>query len=149
MSIKIDAHILHCHSHSSDGQYMASRLSKSINQESAKLKKLLKEYNALTVSGDRVLTWAEATDLSTRTLSDHFSTSNIPRKICLSAIKHYHLTLRADEEIRLIKCEMKSCISFFLNDWKCLVSTALELKSKPNSKFHNGALHQVQQTRMR
>ena len=128
---------------------MASRLSKSITKESLKMKKLMSEYNALSTTGDSVLTWAEATDLSASSELDHSSASGIPRNVRLSAIKHHHLALRADEEVHIIKCEMKSSLSFFLDDWKCLLSAVVEFKSRPCSKFHNGALHQVQQTQLR
>ncbi len=82
------------------------------------MKKLLSRYNALATPSDRVLSWAEAINLST--VSEQSSTSGIPRNIRLSAVRHHHLALRADEEVHIIKCEMKSSFSFFLDDWKCL-----------------------------
>ena len=66
----------------SDGQYLASRLSKSINQESAKLKQLLQQYN--TLPGAVKLSWNDATDLSSYVHSPE-SDVGVPRKIRLNA----------------------------------------------------------------
>lgn len=79
----------------SDGQYMASRLSRGINQETAKLKQLVSKFN--TIPGGRNITWVEATDLSSSTFHQRTSTV-IPRNIRLTAIKHHHLALRADAD---------------------------------------------------
>ena len=92
----------------SDGQYLASRLSKSINQESAKLKQLLQQYNTLAVK----LYWNDATDLSSYVHSPE-SDVGVPRKIRLNAIKHHHMILRADEEVQLLQSEMNAVVSFF------------------------------------
>ena len=73
----------------SDGQYLASRLSKSINHESAKLKQLIQQFNAL--SGTAKLTWSDAMDLSSFVPSPD-SDTGVPRKIRLNSIKPYEQT---------------------------------------------------------
>ena len=51
--------------HILDGQYLSSRLSRNINNQSSLLKRLLVQYNNLSsISPKENLTWAEATDIS-------------------------------------------------------------------------------------
>ena len=57
------------------GQYMASHLSKSITKESAKLKRLLAEYNS-TVQPHQQLTWEQVCDLSSNVCSTSFVTGH-------------------------------------------------------------------------
>ncbi len=68
----------------------------------------------------------------------------IPRNIRLAAIKHHHLALRADEDINVLRTEMRATFNFFLDDWKHLSSVVTELKSKPSTKYYNGAINQIQ-----
>ena len=101
------------------------------------------KYNAL--PGERTITWEDATDLTSSLLCHARGThSGIPRNIRLSAIKNHHLALRADEDIHLLQTEMHSTFCFFLDDWKHLLSTIVELKLQPYSKYNNGALNQLQ-----
>ena len=123
----------------SDGQYLASRLSKSINQESAKLKQLIQQFNALPGSTVK-LSWNDVTDLSSFVHSPELDIG-IPRKIRLSAIKHHHMILRADKEVQFLQTEMKAVVSFFQVDWEKISSAVEQLKLLPGSKYNNGALH--------
>ena len=100
----------------SDGQYLALRLSKIINQESAKLKELIQQFNSLPGSTVK-LCWNDVTDLSSFVHSPELDPDiGIPRKIRLSAIKHHHIILRTDEEVQLLQTEMKAVVSFFQAD---------------------------------
>lgn len=147
--------VLYVHDHElcycwsvSDGQYLASRLSKSINQESAKLKQLILQFNALPANSASTvkLSWKDVTDLSFVHSPD--LDVGIPRKIKLSAIKHHHMILRADEEVQLLQTEMKAVVSFFQDDWQKLSSAVEQLKLLPGSKHNNGALHLLQLQRL-
>ena len=124
-----------------DGQCIASRLSKSLNQETVKLKQFVQMFNNL--PGERQITWEDGTDLSSSLLC-HSTVMGVPRNIKLSAIKYHHLALRSDEDINLLKNEMHSTFCFFLEDWKHLLSTIDEFKTKPCSQYYNGALNQLQ-----
>ena len=101
----------------SDGQYMAimaSRISRSIQRKTQKLKRLLHKYNQL-VSDH--LSWKDVTDLSSSTWNpaDGNNITLPPRSIRLAAIDAYVKKLRATEEKELIKTEMCNVISFYLN----------------------------------
>ena len=73
----------------SDGQYLASRLSKSINQESAKLKQLIQQFNALPANSASTvkLSWNDITDLSSFVHPPGLDVG-VPRKIRLNAPSH-------------------------------------------------------------
>lgn len=129
-----------------DGQYLASRLSRSINQESSKLKSLLQKFNSL--AGDETITWNDATDLSSR-LWLLEPDGDVPKRIKLNAVKHHHLSVRADKEIQLLQCEMRATFSFFMRDWQ-EINTAIEgLKLQPCSSYNNGALNLLQLARLK
>ena len=72
----------------------------------------------------------------------------IPRKIRLSAIKHHHMILRADEEVQLLQTEMKAVVSFFQDDWQKISSAVEQLQLLPGSKYNNGALYLLQLQRL-
>ena len=99
-----------------DGQYLASRLSKTITKESDALKKLLKEYNELVQESEK-LTWTEVTDLSSSiySISHEDSISMVPRSVRLEAIKYHFLSIHAQEEISLLKNEMKNVVDYYVN----------------------------------
>ncbi len=98
-----------------DGQYLASRLSKTINSLSSKLKQLLKDYNSFpSVSVTDSWSWSGIiTNFRNFNLIEDFGTNNenIPKKIQLDAIKFHHLVMHSEEEIKLIENEMKATIS--------------------------------------
>ena len=66
-----------------------------------------------------------------------------------TTIKHHHMLLRWDEEIKMIGDEMRSCVSFYLKDWKELNKSVKEMLVKPCTKFINGALSALQLERLR
>lgn len=135
-----------------DGQYLASRLSKSTTQQSSLMKGLLKKFNALpSVTPSQTLTWADATDLSSmQWLRGVLATDvHIPKKVKLDAIKHHHLVLRGDEEVHVIEEEMKATLSFYLQDWHQLINTIEGLKAKPCTCYNNGALTCLQLARLK
>lgn len=129
-----------------DGQYLASRLSKSINQESAKLKQLIQRFNALPCA--EKINWSDArfVFLLRGVLQ---SDTCIPKNVNLDAVKHHHLTIRADEEIHLLKGEMKATFSFFWKDWQQLSNAIDQLKLRPCTQYNNGAVCLIQLARLK
>ena len=121
----------------SDGQYMASRISRGIQRETQKLKKLLHKYNQL-VSDH--LSWKDVTDLSSSTWNpaDGNNITLPPRSIRLAAIDAYVKKLRATEENELIKTEMRNVISFYLNQYDDINRLLDSFHS--NSEFSRGCL---------
>lgn len=120
-----------------DGQYMASRISKGIQRETQKLKRLLHNYNQLV---SKHLSWKDVTDLSSTIWNpiDSNDSSLPPRSIRLAAINAYVKKLRATEEKELIKAEMHNVVSFYFNQYKeinGLLDTVLS-----NSDFSRGCL---------
>ena len=135
-----------------DGQYLASRLSKSISSQSSLLKRLLVQYNSLpSVASEGKVTWAEATNLlPVQWLGRGLECGvHVPKKVKFDAMKHHHMLLRCDEEIKMIGDEMRSCVSFYLKDWKELNISVKEMLVKPCTKFINGALSALQLERLR
>ena len=131
-----------------DGQYLASRLSKNISQQSSKLKQLLTKYNSY--HSTDVLTWAEVIDLS----SSHWwhrgaSNHQVPKTIQLEAIKNHHLMLRAEEEMELIEKEMQATVSFYIKDWQELMHCVKEQSALPYTRYNSGALVALQLSRLR
>ncbi len=130
-----------------DGQYLASRLARSITSESAKLKGLLSEFNTLAPESDK-LSWQEVTDLSSTIWFRGVlqSDSRVPKSIKLEAIAAHHMLLRADEELTLIKQEMISVITY-LSDWSKLTHciSSLQAEQQPQS----GALCLLQLARLK
>lgn len=112
-----------------DGQYLASRLSKSIVKESESLKQLIKEYNKL-VSPDEHLLWADVTDLSSSLYQQSFDPSAeesmVPRSVKIEAIKYHYLSLRAQEDIDLLKEEMNNVIQHYVQDKTLLLQCVEE-----------------------
>ena len=132
-----------------DGQYLASRLSKSITQQSSQIKGLLRKFNSLWPS--EMLTWADVTDVaSSRWLGGGILQVDVhvSKQIKLDAIKHHHLLSRCDEELLLLKEEMHSTMSFYLQDWQQLLAAVVELESKPCTQHNNGALACLQLARL-
>jgi len=121
----------------SDGQYMASRISRGIQQETQKLKTLLHKYNLL-VSDH--LSWKDVTDLSSSIWNptDDDNITLPPRSIRLAAIDAYVKKLRATEEKELIKMEMCNVINFYLNQYNDINQLLDSFCS--NSKFNRGCL---------
>ncbi len=135
-----------------DGQYLASRLSKTINSLSSKLKQLLKDYNSFpSVSVTDSWSWSGITNFGNFNLIEDFGTNNenIPKKIQLDAIKFHHLVMRSEEEIKLIENEMKATISFYQKDWQELVSAVKERSVMPLSTYNLGALQALQLVRLK
>jgi hypothetical protein len=100
-----------------DGQYIASRLSKSISKTTSKLKALLTEYNSFNIFS---LNWKDITDLSSHVWYEGVhcgcSFATIPNSVKLKAIELYHTMLRCDEETSALCKEMKQTVEFFVND---------------------------------
>ena len=69
--------------------------------------------------------------------------------IKLDAIKHHHLVLRADEEIELLKTEMKATFSFYIRDWEQMSAVAKQLKGKPHTLYDSGSLCCLQLARLK
>ena len=120
-----------------DGQYMASRISKGIQRETQQLKRLLTNYNQLV---PKHLSWKDATDLSSSIWNpiDSNDTSLPPRSIRLAAIDAYVKKLRATEEKELIKAEMHNVISFYFNQYNEINGLLDSVPS--NSDFSRGCL---------
>ena len=125
---------MHC---VADGQYLASRLSKGITQESSKLKQLIKKYNSF--PSDKKIEWSDITDLTSILWLQETDTP-VPKDVRLNAIRHHHLTLRADEEVCLLQAEMRATLAFIKNDWQQLMTVVEQLKLQPGTKYRNGAL---------
>ena len=120
----------------SDGQYMASRISRGIQQETQKLKRLLNMYNQL-VSDH--LSWKDVTDLSSSIWSPSDGNSMLPpRSIRLVAINAYVKKLRANEEKELLKAEMCNVINFYLNQYNDI--NRLLDRFHSNSEYNRGCL---------
>lgn len=135
-----------------DGQYLASRLSRSISAQSSLLKKLLARYNSLScVMPADHLTWTHATDLSLEQCvrGSLDCDTRVPKKVKFEAIKHHHLLLRCDEELKMLCDEMKSCLAFYHEDWKQLTSAVQKLLNEPCTKYKNGALALLQLARLK
>lgn len=77
------------------------------------------------MTADDRITWAEATNLmSTQFLDVSIEwDAKVPKEVKIETTKHHHLLLHYDEEIKMLNDEMRSCWSFYLNDWKELRST--------------------------
>ena len=105
------------------GQYMASHLSKSITKESAKLKRLLAEYNS-TVQPHEQLTWEQVCDLSSPMCAQLDSSLDIqvPKPIRIAIINVGMKNMRGLEENKIIEQEMKSVITFHISDVKALAA---------------------------
>ena len=56
--------------------------------------------------------------------------------------------MRADEEVGLIKDEMKSAVSFYLHDWHELIHALTERTTMPCSQYNNGVLSYLQLARL-
>ena len=121
----------------SDGQYMASRISRGIQRETQKLKRLLHNYNQLV---SEQLSWKDVTDLSSSIWNptDDNNISLPPRSIRLAAIDAYVKKLRAAEEKELLKTEMCNVISFYLNQYNEMIRLLDSFQS--NSEFTRGCL---------
>ena len=132
-----------------DGQYLASRLSKSITRESTRLKQHLSSYNSLADESDQ-LSWHEITDLSSLTSAQRVlqSDGGVPKSVKLDSIAAYHQILRAEEEIALIKHEMVTVISSFLKDREVLLNGILGLLSSNQSRYNIGCLFLLQLARL-
>ena len=138
--------------HILDGQYLSSRLSRNINNQSSLLKRLLAQYNNLSsISPKENLTWAEATDISSaRWMKCSYEEGLcVPRDVKLNAIKYHHLLLRCDEEVKLLCKEMESCLSFCMGDWEELMNAITEIMENPCSKYSNDALTLLQLERLK
>lgn len=115
---------------------MASRISRGIQWETQKLKRLLHNYNQLV---SEQLSWKDVTDLSSSIWNptDGNNISLPPRSIRLAAIDAYVKKLRATEEKELLKTEMCNVISFYLNQYEII---GLLDSFHSNSEFTRGCL---------
>ena len=59
----------------------------------------------------------------------------------LNAIKHHHLTIRADEEVHLLQEEMKATVAFVKDLQQLITAVEHNMKQQHCSKYTNGALH--------
>lgn len=85
---------------------------------------------------------------SGRWLKGIFSDELVPKQVKLDAIKHQHLLSRCDEEILLLKEEIKSTVLFYLQDWQQLVASIEEMETKPCTQYISGALCLLQLARL-
>ena len=116
---------------------MASRISRGIQWETQKLKRLLHNYNQLV---SEQFSWKDVTDLSSSIWnpSDGNNISLPPRSIRLAAIDAYVKKLRAAEEKELLKTEMCNVISFYLNQYNEMSRQLDSFQS--NTEFTRGCL---------
>lgn len=132
-----------------DGQYLASRLSKSITNASSKLKTLLTEYNSFNI---HTLKWEDVINLSSHVwyegvLSD--DCEGVPNSIKLKAIEKHHTMLRCEEEAKSLREDMKNIVNFYLDDLRMLNKIAQLQNSDVtpiSPAFHQGIsimLHQA------
>ena len=122
-----------------DGQYTASRISKLINKQTDKLKKLISDYNK-GIRASNVVTWEHVTNLE----SSFWINANdvepvIPRPLKLQAINTLSKFHRAVEELQLLDEEMINVLVFHLQDHAILTSTIRSLESS-SSDCNNGYL---------
>lgn len=111
-----------------DGQYMATRISRAIQKETQKLSKLLAQYNSFDGRDHDEVTWSQVTDLSSSIWADDgIETENqeVPRNIRLTAINALEKRNRATEEQELIKQEMINAINHYMRIYQTLKSIPL------------------------
>ena len=122
-----------------DGQYMASRISKLINKQTDRLKKLISDYNKITRASNSV-TWEEVTNLeSSFWINTNDVEPVIPRPLKLQAINTLSKFHRAVEELGLLDEEMINVLVFHLQDHAILTSTIKSLESS-STDCNNGYL---------
>ena len=117
---------------------MASRISRAIQQETQRLRKLLCNYNELVVSESDHFTWKQVTDLSSAIWNPKNSeeTENVmvvPKSVKLAAIAAHVKVLRATEERELIEAEMCNVIDFYTQQYNAI---KLVLESCQSSSAH-------------
>ena len=129
-----------------DGQYLASRLSKSITRESTRLKGLVTSYNGLAMESER-LSWHDVTDLSFSLWfrgvlwADH---GLLPKGIKLDSVAALHNILRAEEEISRINTEMVAVVSFLLKEREILLQGIQQLHDADRSCYTIGCIFVLQ-----
>ena len=122
-----------------DGQYMASRISRLINKQTDRLKKLMSAYNKAAEASNSV-TWEVVTNLeSSFWVNANDAEPVIPRPLQLQAINTLSKFHRAVEELGLLDEEMINVLVFHLQDHGILTSTIRSLESS-SSDNNNGYL---------
>jgi len=122
---------------------MASRISRAIQRETSKLKKLLACYNQL-VPTNQQLSWNQLTDLSSSVWTGQDQSEIcVPRSVRLSAIKAHQKMHRAQEEVEILKSEMCSTITFYVKQFNTLKESFDKLvnSSAPLPSFDLGCLY--------
>ena len=119
-----------------DGQYMASRISRLINKQTDRLKKLI----SASAEASNSVTWEEVTNLeSSFWVNANDAEPVIPRPLKLQAINTLSKFHRAVEELGLLDEEMINVLVFHLQDHGILTSTIRSLESS-SSDNNNGYL---------
>ena len=103
-------------------------------------------------AGDEKLEWADVNNLSSGFWYQGLFQNNIqvPKQIKLKAIEHYHLILRADEEIRITKNEILGTITFYLKKWKEITDAVAIMKDQPGlDMYASGCINLLQLQRLK
>ena len=125
---------------------MASHISKAIQQETQKLRKLLYNYNELVSESDQY-TWKQVTDLSSAIWNPRNSGENenvmvVPKSVRLAAIAAHVKVQRATEEKELIEAEMCNVINFYAQQYNAvkLILESHQSSSHQSSRFDQGCV---------
>lgn len=107
--------------HFSDGQKIATRLSRQISVVGKMLKKALLQYNS-DLSGLCCISWAEAVDLSSSFYHDglYCDNSTVPIVVKSQAVQLHHRISRCEEEITRLKTDMSNCVDHYVDLYEYL-----------------------------
>jgi len=110
-----------CIFYNADGQYMASRISRFITKQTAKLKALMNKFNAIIPANESV-SWEQITDLSSSFwLGKDGIEGDVHRSVRLQAINAYSKLQCATEELRMLDEEIINVVLFHVHDYKMLM----------------------------
>lgn len=108
---------------------MASRISRSITKQTAKMKALMNEFNTLVPANENI-SWEQVTDLSSSFwLGNDNSELAIPRTVRLQAINSLSKLHRASEEVHMLDEEMINVVLFHFHDYKLLRNAISSINS--------------------
>ena len=106
---------------------MASRLSKAITKETTRLKHLLAEYNSSVMPSEQ-LTWEDVCHPSAQVWSQLEQPLDlpVPKPVRIAAINALMTKRRTEEEIMMLRQEMRNVIAFYVKD-VAAISSAIEM----------------------
>jgi hypothetical protein len=127
----------------SDGQSIAERISRQISNTMAKLRKVVKSYNAVVTSEEQILLPAAASSSSalyTSIVPYTYQKTSIPASVMQKAVELKCREDRASEEIDQIKSEMLCVQSYYKNQLTALKDTLTTLHGELMQTAISGAL---------